>query len=56
VTLGCPYCDHVEVVSLEDPDASLSDMSSHLIWRHNSTDPDDLARIRVDGELEEELS
>ncbi len=34
--LGCPSCPYFIEVSDVDPDASLSDMHSHLRWRHPS--------------------
>lgn len=36
--LGCPSCRHFEVVSEVDPDASVSDLSSHIFNQHADYD------------------
>jgi hypothetical protein len=36
--LGCPSCTHFEVVSEADPDASVSELSSHIFNRHADYD------------------
>jgi hypothetical protein len=36
--LGCPSCDHYVEVSVEDPDASLSELGNHIFDRHAGYD------------------
>ncbi len=36
--LGCPSCDHHEIVSAEDPDATLSELAAHMARAHNNRD------------------
>lgn len=39
--LECPRCDDWDIeVSDVDPDASLSEMCTHLRWDHNLKDPE----------------
>jgi hypothetical protein len=37
--LGCPSCRHFEVVSEADPDASLSELASHIFGNHGCYEP-----------------
>lgn len=37
--IGCPSCRHFEVVSEADPDASLSELGSHIFGAHACYEP-----------------
>lgn len=37
-TLPCPWCDHEETVSEDDPDSAQGEIIVHASWYHNELD------------------